>query len=110
MNIICRHGVEYTRFEVDAFYVQGDLFNTKCELVLHPSNKSVEINNFFWAWMKKRDMRDIIIAHENKQYILEGSVPMYVFSDNNGYVTNTKLKVSELSEITRKMKIENFLE
>jgi hypothetical protein len=109
MDIINRDGKDYTRFKVESFSIQGELFKSKCELVLRPTDRSIETNDFFWSWMQKQDNRSIMIVHEKKQYILKTCVPMYVFSDNKGYVTNTKLKVEEVCEITRQMKIEDIL-
>jgi hypothetical protein len=109
MDIHIRDGVEYTGVKVNSFSIQGELFSKKCEMVLHPSTKSTDTNNFFWSWMQQLDERCIMVFHDTKRYLVKSATPMFVFSDNKGYVTNAKIKVNEIIEITRKIKIEEFL-
>jgi hypothetical protein len=90
---------------------QGNLFNVKCEIDLHPDIGQTE-SEYLNKWMGSQDTKSIIVTNKSendKHYFFKNCKVIFIYYGADSKITTCKLKATEILEITRELKINKIL-
>jgi hypothetical protein len=98
-------------FNILEMYKIDDLFDTKkIEIDFHPDLNKLE-SNFLCDWMSSKSELNFILTDKkvHKHYYIEGCVALFIYNNSEGIVSTCKMKIGNIKEITRELKINNIL-